>query len=551
MEELNSSNNQISTKRPVVGFWAGDLNNFQFIDPIIERLRESFDVRKFQFDRNNLGALERDLRTCDLAWFDWANDAVVPASFNNSIKIPFICRLHRYEIYDNFPSAINWKHINKLVFVSGSIHDYFKSHYPDFYEATSVTIIKNGVDTKRFNGDMSRPRGKNICYAGRLHFIKNPTLLLQCFAAIAKKDPEFRFHVAGSFSEQIIAEYFWDQIEKLGLKESITYYGKINNIDRWLKDMDYMILTSIVEGGQPCLSILEAMATGVKPVIANYIGAEQVIPAKYLFNTVDECVSLVLNDDFNRSEYRAYVKTNNDFENQVAQIKALIESLLQSKELGASEKHIKNRDDWDILIPDSRFLSADDLNSFNRRLETSDAEILKVKVAYPIVEDHLVCRWEVAASSKTIESNKDEAVDCLAVCEEDIHLPYNEALESFMARDFASALNKFIQHYQNANSVADKTVYARWLALCLIELGRDQDALNVLSDSIQLVTDNSDLYYLHLMASLLCGRTEQIESAIENINKLGDAVNYPEFIYDIKNKVDMLINAVNNQQASA
>jgi tetratricopeptide (TPR) repeat protein len=353
------------------------------------------------------------------------------------------------------------------------------------------------------------------------------------------------------FSEQIIEEYFWDQIEKLGLKKSLTYYGKINNMDSWLKDMDYMILSSIVEGGQPCLSILEAMAAGVKPIIANYIGAEQVIPDKYLFNTVDECVSLVLDDDFNRSEYREYVKTNNDFENQVAQIKALIESSLQNKELGASEKHLKTRDDWDILIPESRFLSADDLNLFNKRLETSDAEILKVKVAYPIVEDHLVCRWEVAAISRTIGSNKDESIDCLAICEEEIHLPYNDALESFMARDFATALNVFIQHYQNAKNVADKTIYARWLALCLIELGRDQDALNVLTDSIQLVTDNSDLYYLYLMTSLLGGRTDQIESTIESINRLGDATNYSEFICDIKSKVDMLINAVCNQQTSA
>jgi glycosyltransferase involved in cell wall biosynthesis len=491
------------------------------------------------------------LQACDLAWFDWANDAVAPASFIKSIKIPFICRLHRYEVYGNFPGAINWERINKLVFVSESIHDYFRSHYPDYYEATSSSIIKNGVDTKRFNGDMNRPRGKNICYAGRLHFIKNPTLLLQCFAAIAKKDPEYRFHVAGSFSEKIIEEYFWDQIIKLGLKESLTYYGKISDMDSWLKDMDYMILSSIVEGGQPCLSILEAMATGVKPIIANYIDAEQVIPDKYLFNTVDECVSVVFNDDFNRSEYRTYVRTNNDFENQVAQIKALIESLLQSKELGSSEKHAKTRADWDILIPDSRFLSTDDLDLFNKKLETSNAEILKIKVAYPIIEDHLVCRWEVAAISKTIGSNKDECVDCMAICEEEIHLPYNDALESFMAKEFTAALNKFIQHYQNARSAKDKTIYARWLALCLIELGRDQDALNVLKDSIQLVMDNSDLYYLYLTASLLCGRTEQIESAIDNIKKLGDATNYPEFICDIRSKVEMLINAVNRQQASA
>jgi hypothetical protein len=297
------------------------------------------------------------------------------------------------------------------------------------------------------------------------------------------------------------------------------------------------------------------METGVKPIIANYIDAERVIPEKYLFNTVEECVTKVTDNDFNRTEYRDYVETNHDFERQVAEIGSLIESLLreyhQANDNNSESPHRNTVDDWDILIHESRFLTPDDLNLFTEKLHTSKAEIIKVKVVYPIVEDHLIGRWEIAAISKRIKTNREEFADCRAICEEEIHLPYNDALELFIAKDFAGALNKFVQHYQIAKNSTEKTVYARWLALCLIELKRDRDALNVLGDSIQLVSDNSDLYYLYLLASLLSNETDRIQSIIDNISDLGDATSYPEFICDVQIKADELMQQINIKSISA
>ncbi|MBI4733490.1 MAG: glycosyltransferase [Rubrobacteridae bacterium] len=537
------------TAKPVIGVWAGDLNNFQFIEPIIDRLKESFCIHKYSFDRNDLKALKENLAECDLAWFDWANDAVVPASFNKTIDIPYVCRLHRYEVYGHFPTTINWARINKLVFVSDSVRESFRSYYPDYFNTVESMVIKNGVDLNKFRGDLSRPRKKNIAYLGRLHYVKNPSLLLQCFAAIVKKDPEFKFHVAGEFSESVIKDYFWDQVKKLGLENSLTYYGKIDNADTWLQNMDYMILPSIIEG-EP-VSILEAMATGIKPIVANYINAENFLPEEYLFNTVDECVNLIMNGSFDRTQYRSYVEINNNFEDQVLSIKALIEELLLEAGHSKNLSGTVSEDEWDILIPESRFMSQNDKDEFRNKLLTSSAEILKVKVAYPIVEDHLIGRWEIAAIRKTIKTNRFEELNCSAICLEEIHLPYNDALEAFIGKQYQQALGKFVEHYKNSMNTMEKIVYSRWLALCLIELDRNREAIDILSDSIQLNSDNSDLYYLYLKASMLDGNMDGIAQVIETIYELGEAVSYPEFICDVQQKADELAGLLTANQVSA
>jgi glycosyltransferase involved in cell wall biosynthesis len=535
--------------KPVVGFWAGDLNNFQFIDPIIERLKEYYNVRKFEFDRNNLQALSKNLSEVDLAWFDWANDAVVPASFNGKIDIPFICRLHRYEVYGTFPTTINWKRINKLVFVSDSVRESFRSNYPDYLNDVESVVISNGVDLEKFNGDLARPNRKNIAYLGRLHYIKNPSLLLQCFAAIAKKDPECKFHVAGAFGEFVIKEYFWDQVKKLGLEDSLTYYGKIDNPEIWLRDMDYMVLPSIIEGGP--VSILEGMASGVKPVVANYLNAEKFLPKEFLFNTVEECVDIIVGEDLDRSSCRQHVEEHNNFEDQVKDIKNLIDACLV--DAGYFSKHSANpiAADWNILIGESRFLTHRDKEIFEDRLLASNAEILMVKVVYPILDNHLIGRWEIGAVKNTIKTNLVEELDCSAICLEEIHLPYNDALEPFLSKQFQEALKRFVELFRSSINIQDKSVYAKWLALCLIELGRNQEALDILSDSLQLNLDDTDLYYLYLKVSLLNGDFDGIDQVVNTIFELGEATSYPEFICNVQEKTKELIDSTTADRLSA
>jgi len=345
--------------KPVIGFWAGDCNNFSFLDPIIELLSKDFEVKKFTFneslsqrlvtkvvsDKNQQGMqryhsrvsflinttfskLRRQLNSCDIAWFEWANGPIIWASQLKDIKTPIICRLHRYEAYSETPLLIDWSKVSSLIFIAESVEKVFKCRFPDQYDSTKSRVIRNGVDLTKFTADLSRTKGKKIAFVGRLHYVKNPSLMLQCMAVLVKRDPEYKLYIAGGFFDLVLEEYFWDQVEKLGLKDNVIYSGELkrDEISNWLSNKDYFLMTSIIEG-QP-VSVLEAMAEGLKPVIHNYFLAEEVFPIKYLFNTIEECVESILNDDFDRQEYFNYVSHNNSLEKQVDKIKEEIKSLL-------------------------------------------------------------------------------------------------------------------------------------------------------------------------------------------------------------------------------
>lgn len=544
----------MDTTKPLLGFWAGDLNNFQFVNPLIMELSKDYRVRKYIYQDGDISSLENGLKECDLAWFEWANGPVIPASQLQGINTPIICRLHRYEAYGDAPHLINWSRINKLIFISESVEESFKHRFPKAYASVKSTVVRNGVDLAQFKADLTRPRGKKVAYLGRLHYHKNPAMLLQCFAAIAKKDPEYEFHVAGSLHDSVIDEYFRYQSEKLGLNNQIIYYGNINNASEWLKDKDYLLISSIIEG-QP-VSVLEAMAEGVKPVIHDYFLSDRVFPRKYLFNTIEECVEKVTGDDFNRQEYRDYVESNNDLLKQASKIKEIINNLLSHSlkldnqptalllEHGTRTAIRSSLDAWDIFIPENRFDKAEDIGKFYNHLKHSSADIVRIPVIYPLIENHEIARWEIAAKRKNPRHGSVEKCFCKVGSENEVELPYESAYLLFHEKRFEEALKSFVAAYQSEPNPQEKAVYLRWIVLCLIELERDNQAINILEDALQIYEDNADIHYLYMLASLLGNKYENIQASVDKIMDLGDALAYPEFFNDVGKKALAILHSV-------
>jgi len=539
----------VSNEKPLIGFWAGDCNNFWFLDPIIDRLSTDFRIKKFIYHEGDIAGLEQGLKECNLAWFEWANGPIMPATHLQGIDTPIVCRLHRYEAYTNAPELINWPRVNKLIFISESVRESFKNRFPGQYESVDNAVVRNAVDLERFSADLSHPRGKKVAYVGRFHYHKNPSMLLQCFSALLQKDPEYEIHVAGRFCDPVIEEYFWHQVNKLGIKKQITYHGEIDNVNKWLADKDFLLLSSMIEG-QPVIA-LEAMAEGIKPVIHNYFMAEKVFPKKYLFNTIEECIDKITCEDFNRQEYRAYVEKHNDLLKQTTKIKRVLTNILDHHQNTSNPTITNSLDDWDVLISNNRFIKDDDIAIFQQCLKQTHADIIKIPVVYPLIENHEIARWEIAATRKAPKLGIQEDLYCKAICEEEISLPYNKALELFYQRRFEEALNSFATLYKETTIPAEKAVYIRWVVLCLIETGNDMQAIAILDDALQVHDDNADLYYMSLIVNILSNKIEGIEVLAEKIFSLGEARSYPEYICDIETKVLELIRAAEAQPASA
>jgi glycosyltransferase involved in cell wall biosynthesis len=256
-----------------------------FLDPIINDLRRDNEIRLFDNSGNSEAQMRDLLDWCDLAWFEWCDNLVIAAS-----KMPkrckIICRLHSYEVFTEMPRQVDWSKIDQLVLVNRSVHELLmRSVNPK----VPITIVHNGVDTDKFTIPSEKKYGKSICSIGYINYKKNPALLLYCFKAIHDYDSSYRFHIAGAHQDPRIQVYFEHLVPKLGIP--IAFDGWVDDIPGYLRDKDYVISTSLFESFH--YSIAEGMASGLAPIIHDWLGASYIYPEEFLFTTPQSSVELI------------------------------------------------------------------------------------------------------------------------------------------------------------------------------------------------------------------------------------------------------------------
>lgn len=306
-----------------IAFFAGDLNNFTFVQGVIAYLlAQGHEVRIVEDTGLSADDLHAHMAWSDVSWFEWGNGPIVSLS-----HMPKVCgivvRIHRYELYTDQPSQIHWPHVDHLVFVSEAAHRTFKErHLADIDHQVTVHVVPNAVDTARYHLS-PKEKGFNIAVVARFNKDKNLPLVIQIMAKLVERDPRYRCYIAGGVQDEPLYQYCLRLIEQLSLTENVVICGRVENIDHWLDDKHFILSTSIIEGHP--VNILEAMARGLKPVLHNYFGdpAAQ-FGAKYVFNTVDEAVEMFLSEDYRPAEYRDLILQRYEARDQAARFEAVI-----------------------------------------------------------------------------------------------------------------------------------------------------------------------------------------------------------------------------------
>jgi glycosyltransferase involved in cell wall biosynthesis len=203
----------------------------------------------------------------------------------------------------------------------------FKEKFKEQYDVAKPKLIEIGVDANLFSFK-EKAQSKQLIYVGRIHPHKNPSILLQIFAKLVKTDSEYKLKVIGGFSDELYEEYFYDQLEKLSISNNVEFLGKMTQPEMvsYLQESDFFLITSIIEGLSQ--ASLEAMACGVVPVIDNYYGSDKAYPSKYIYNTVDDAVEMILNPVGTRKESREFIEERYVLSDKVKEIKSLIDSLI-------------------------------------------------------------------------------------------------------------------------------------------------------------------------------------------------------------------------------
>jgi glycosyltransferase involved in cell wall biosynthesis/2-polyprenyl-3-methyl-5-hydroxy-6-metoxy-1,4-benzoquinol methylase len=251
---------------------------------------------------------EQELRDilawADIVWSTWCNEPVVRLS-NLDPKVPLVTHIRSYEVLTPpFMQQTNWQKISGAIFVADHIREIANEMWPSQLAGVTQTTVNNMVRLETYPFYDKTP-GKNIAYIGYLNHKKGIPLLLQCLQRAVAVDSEFRLHVAGAFQEPRFEVYWNHLVAQLKLGDHVVMHGWVRDVPDFLSNMDFVISTSPWEGCPN--NVIEAMACGVKPIVHNWRGAEQLFPSELVFTTIDECIEILTDENYSSHNYRDWV----------------------------------------------------------------------------------------------------------------------------------------------------------------------------------------------------------------------------------------------------
>jgi glycosyltransferase involved in cell wall biosynthesis len=321
-EILNTMIEVIQTRRPKIAFFCGVRGDTNFLTDIYEYTRYRYLVQLPEV--KEIDQMYEVMKTSDISWFEWCTSMVVEAS-----KLPKVCknvvRLHRFEAYSAWPTQVKWENIDVLITVGNSfVKDALLAQVPDIENRTSLVMIPNGVNLDEFKFN-DRPRGKNLACVGYLNMRKNPMFLLQCMQKLHYIDPEYKLFFAGAFQDHMLGQYIRHMIQELKLTDVVFFDGWQEDINSWLQDKHYIVSASV--GESQGMGALEGMACGLKPVIHNFPGANQIFPSEFLFDISEEFCEQIRSVSYDPRRYREFVEENYPLKNQLSKINDIFTQL--------------------------------------------------------------------------------------------------------------------------------------------------------------------------------------------------------------------------------
>lgn len=266
---------------------------------------------------NNFNQIDEGMKWADICWFEWCDELVIYGSSHNLAKEKIIiCRLHSYEAFTKYPADVIWQNVDKIIFVAEHIKNFVINKFN--IDNDKALVIPNGIQCEKWTFK-ERKTGFNIAYVGYINYKKGPMLLLHTFKAIYDKDNRYKLYIAGQFQDYRDILYFNQMIKEFNMENNVIYEGWQDNLDKWLEDKNYILCTSILESQN--ISVMQAMAKGIKPIIHNFVGSKDIYPKNLIWNSIDDAVKMVTDNKYNSKEYNLYIKNNFELKHQIDKIK--------------------------------------------------------------------------------------------------------------------------------------------------------------------------------------------------------------------------------------
>ena len=175
-------------------------------------------------------------------------------------------------LYKLMPAYRSTRRDSSAILV-GSMYAY--QDMPSWARRKCVYMPENGVDLERF----SRPRDRVAsiplkgAFVGRLVPYKGADMLLEAAAEFLRAG-QLELHIIGDGPERPLLEAIAD---RLGVGAAVHFHGWVSHVEvqEQLRSCDFLALPSVREFGGGV--VLESMALGVTPIVADYAGPSELV----------------------------------------------------------------------------------------------------------------------------------------------------------------------------------------------------------------------------------------------------------------------------------
>ncbi len=222
------------------------------------------------------------------------------------------------ELYDGEPgllqrlkSSANYRllasRFDKTVAVSSDIKESLIRDYG--FQEKHLETIRNGIVVPEVRDRSGEKDSFVIGSAGRFFPVKDYPLMVEVAKEVSAKIDKIRFELAG---EGPMLGDIQGLINKHGLEGRFVLRGFIHDVSTFYEGLDVYLNTSLHEGIP--MSILEAMAHGVPPVVPKVGGLEEIVTdgvdgylvdARNPGDFAERCLSLYKNETLRRKMARA------------------------------------------------------------------------------------------------------------------------------------------------------------------------------------------------------------------------------------------------------
>lgn len=307
-------------------------------------LQSQFSISAFSKFRNVMKEVDPDIIHVHNRFF---LTSAVPAfwKFLLRFETPVVTTLHLgkvdqlggiggklAQIYENTVGRCLLHSSDEVVGVSEAVADHAESLYPQNGE---IHVVPNGVDSDKYRPN-TETTGKTILFVGRLVRNKGPHVFVEALPDVLDVHPDAQAVIVGTGPMR-------DELErkarKLGIRDSILFEGRVESVAEELRNAAVFCRPSFSEG-MP-LTLLEAMSSGVPPVVTPVAGVNEVVEPGETGLLVEEDSSAqtaeglitLLDDPELRSDIgckaRRYVVENHSWEKRAELIKNIYISLLE------------------------------------------------------------------------------------------------------------------------------------------------------------------------------------------------------------------------------